>query len=38
LSTTGENRIAVVVPGAIGSTIPARLHQNGHALLLCDRK
>lgn len=30
-------RIAVVGPGAIGSSIAAQLHQRGHALLLCGR-
>lgn len=29
--------IAVVGPGAIGSTIAARLHQSGHSPLLCGR-
>lgn len=33
----GSMRIAVVGPGAIGSTIAAWLHRAGHELLLCGR-
>ena len=30
-------RIAIVGPGAVGSTIAGLLHQSGHSLLLCGR-